>query len=198
MTPCESTQGATPWPSKFIVIQATAKVCFNGCVMAEQNMNESVIRDENIGKVDVDPMIDKNAPAAADRCRSAKMSKGSAWSRLSRELSDDDLNQPGTKKMILDKLDNLSDENESLKSYQAKFYDVDKKYAVIIEKYKAAQINVRLIDVFSMIGTLMLGLVPWLYDHNAGFLIILLDVGVAISLVYFPRRMVSNTEGVAK
>lgn len=161
-------------------------------------MNEAVIGDENIGKADVDPMIDKNPPEVADRCRSAKMSKGSAWSRLSRELSDDDLNQPGTKKMILEKLDNLSDENESLKSYQAKFYDVDKKYAVLTEKYKAAQINVRLIDVFSMIGTLMLGLVPWLYDHNAGLLIILLDIGVAVSLIYFPRRLVSNAEGVAK
>jgi len=59
-----------------------------------------------------------------------------ALSGLKRELTDAELAEPGTQKMILEELERLSDENSRLSSFQDDYHRVDKNLAVVKEKQK--------------------------------------------------------------
>ena len=64
-------------------------------------------------------------------------SKGKqAFQNINRELSDDDLTNPAVGKLLLNELDRLEIENDELKDYQDRFYETDKKVAVLQEKNK--------------------------------------------------------------
>jgi hypothetical protein len=60
-----------------------------------------------------------------------------AFSRLKRELSDDELSSPGVQKLLLDYLAQAEDENATLKPFRDKYYDADKRNGVLEEKLKA-------------------------------------------------------------
>jgi hypothetical protein len=59
-----------------------------------------------------------------------------ALSGLKRELTDQELAEPGTQKMILEEIERLSDENGRLSSFEDDFHRVDKDLAVVKEKQK--------------------------------------------------------------
>ena len=65
------------------------------------------------------------------------MPKGKqAFQNITRELSDDDLTNSAVGKFLLDEIDRLESENDELKDYQDRFYETDKKVAVLQEKNK--------------------------------------------------------------
>ena len=57
-----------------------------------------------------------------------------AFSRLKRELSDEELNSSGVQKLLLDILAQAEDEIAALKSFRDKFYEADKRIGVLEEK----------------------------------------------------------------
>ena len=59
-----------------------------------------------------------------------------AFSRLKRELSDEDLNSPGVQKLLLDYLERAEEENASLKSVLEKYHEADKKNVVLEQKLR--------------------------------------------------------------
>ena len=59
-----------------------------------------------------------------------------AFQNITRELSDDDLTNPAVGKLLLNELDRLEIENDELKDYQDRFYETDKKVAVLQKKNK--------------------------------------------------------------
>ena len=59
-----------------------------------------------------------------------------AFSRLKRELSDEELNSPGVQKLLLDYLAQADDEITTLKSFRDKFYEADKRNGVLEEKWR--------------------------------------------------------------
>ena len=126
-----------------------------------------------------------------------KCRKGTAFSQLSRELSEEDLNAPGTKKMILNMLDSLNLENESLKFVQKRFYDVDKQYAVLNEKYKSIKCSYKLRNIFAMLGSLLLGGIPWLIDHQKTGWWIVLDVIIAAMLILLPYYISAKSDDMS-
>ena len=65
------------------------------------------------------------------------MPKGKqAFQNINRKLSDDDLTNPAVGKFLLNEKDRLEIENDELKDYQDRFYETDKKVAVLQEKNK--------------------------------------------------------------
>jgi len=59
-----------------------------------------------------------------------------AFSRLKRELSDEDLNSPGVQKLLLEYLAQAEEEIASLKSFRDKYYEADKRNGALEEKHK--------------------------------------------------------------
>jgi hypothetical protein len=57
-----------------------------------------------------------------------------ALSKLRRELSDEELQNSGVQKMLLDSLDRLEHETAQLQSFERKYHDVARKLAVAEEK----------------------------------------------------------------
>jgi len=59
-----------------------------------------------------------------------------ALSHLKRELSDDDLAQPGVQKLLINNLDEIEEQNVELCEYRDRFYEADKRLAVLTEKQR--------------------------------------------------------------
>lgn len=59
-----------------------------------------------------------------------------ALARLKRELSDEDLANPGVQKMLVAELDRMEEENSDLSTFRTKYFDTDKRVAVLDEKLK--------------------------------------------------------------
>src|SRR5712692_7921469 len=81
-----------------------------------------------------------------------------ALSLLKRELTEEDLGTPGTRKMLLDNLDNLTAENQALQSSRDQFHPCDKALAVAKEKLKS---NVA-VDIVST-GAIAVGAAAMVY-----------------------------------
>lgn len=60
----------------------------------------------------------------------------SALSRLKRELSDEELKEPGVQKMLLDSLFRAEEDNARLMSLRDKYHEADKQNCVLNEKMK--------------------------------------------------------------
>jgi hypothetical protein len=57
--------------------------------------------------------------------------KGNALSRLKRELTEEEVRQPGAQKMLLEELERVKQENTELQAFRDRYHDVDKKVAVL-------------------------------------------------------------------
>jgi hypothetical protein len=84
-----------------------------------------------------------------------------AFSRLKRELSDDELNSPGVQKLLLEYLAQAEEEITELKSYQDRYHEVDKKNAVLEEKQKAD-----VVAEFLSTGTIAVGAAALVYGPS--------------------------------
>jgi hypothetical protein len=107
---------------------------------------------------------------------------GKALENVSRALTDDELASSGARKMLLEELGRLTDENSDLRSYRDRFYDAEKRLGILQEKLKPT----RSIDILSggciLVGGLMIG------SHKPGDLAlivgwILVIVGIVAKVV---------------
>lgn len=62
--------------------------------------------------------------------------KSKAYSKLSRELSEEDLSNPSISKMLLSQIDTLETENILLKKIEENFHIIDKENGILKEKQK--------------------------------------------------------------
>lgn len=89
-----------------------------------------------------------------------------AFSKLRRELSDEDLSHPGAQKLLLDRLDDLEQNVSLLTEYQSRFYNSDKECAVLNEKIRAS-LSIEVSFAFLLtIGSLMIGVSPSFWDGS--------------------------------
>ena len=75
-----------------------------------------------------------------------------AFSRLKRELTDEDLKSPGVQKLLLDYVAQADDEVSALKPFREKYHESDKQNGVLQEKLRTN----RAFDAIST-GTLAIG-----------------------------------------
>src|SRR5690242_9288459 len=87
-----------------------------------------------------------------------------ALSEAKRVLTDDELSAPGARKMLLDNLDRLEADNEILIQFRERFYDADKRCAVLETSLRQGQkddLSTDLIFTGGMtVGGVILGLLP--------------------------------------
>lgn len=112
-----------------------------------------------------------------------------AFSRLKRELSDEELGSPGVQKLLLDYLAQADEENATLKSYRDKFHDADKRNGVLEEKRKTNSAS-EAISIGSLaVGAAALGYAPslWSTPHGGYFALafgaVLVSVGILAKVI---------------
>lgn len=137
-------------------------------------LNEELLKISN-KKIDIEPK--SVSLSKIEVPTSGKRTKDSAFSRLSRELSEEDLNASGTKKMILNLVDTLNAENGALRVIQLKYYEIDKQLAVLKEKHENLNVNINIKNIISIVGSMLFGFLPSLYERKWS-LSLLIVIGV--------------------
>lgn len=93
-------------------------------------------------KTDEEPLLAANQRqfAVTEPYDGNKMSKG-AFSKINRELSEDDLKSPGTQRLILNELDKYEACKAELDFYREQYYEVASECKVYEEKLKSNTTN---------------------------------------------------------
>lgn len=124
--------------------------------------------DEKIDKDQSDSQSEMSADKGNESPKSRK-----AFSKLRRELSDEELNSTAVQKLLLDNLDQLQSTNFELEIFEEKFHIVDKQKAVLEEKLKSSQSSEILFTFTLTIGAAIMGLAPTFWTTGYGWLIII-------------------------
>lgn len=97
-----------------------------------------------------------------------------------RQLTNEELSQSGTQKMLLDMLEEAENDREILKSFVTNFHEADKKAAILSEKLNAD----RSIEIFFGtgvgLGGAIFGLGPYFWDKGITYGIICLILGILL------------------
>jgi hypothetical protein len=113
------------------------------------------------------------------------------FSRLKRELSDDELSSPGVQKLLLDYLAQADVEISTLKSFRDRFHEADKKNGVLEEKLKTSTAY-EVVSIGSLsVGAAAVGYSPslWFSTLHGGpialtFGAVLILVGIVAKVIH--------------
>ena len=86
-----------------------------------------------------------------------------AFRELRRELSEEELSNPGTLRMILDQHDELVQENDELRRVKERFHACDKEAAVLRERLDRSNSQDIVLGAALAGGSLILGYLPSLW-----------------------------------
>jgi hypothetical protein len=111
----------------------------------------------------------------------------SPYSRIRREISEDDLSSPAVQRILLGEVDKLQSQVNDLEVIETQFHVVDKKSAVLEEKLKAVNSQEVLYSLCLTIGAAVIGLSSMIWEKGYGWIAItigsLLLVGGIVSRV---------------
>jgi hypothetical protein len=103
-----------------------------------------------------------------------------ALSRLTRELSDDDLKSPGVQKLLLELLAEAEKEVAALKSFRANYHEADKRNGVLEEKLKKhTALEIASIAMLAVGGGIM-GLAPKMWSQQPAGWVLLITGAVLV------------------
>lgn len=104
-----------------------------------------------------------------------------AFSKLRRELTDEELSSPAVQRMLLDDIERLEKETEKLGGYQDRYYVAETKAAVLNEKLKVNVAHDVIFGVCLTVGSAIVGFAPslWLPDKPYGWI----AIGLGMSLI---------------
>ena len=94
-----------------------------------------------------------------------KLSKG-AFSKLDRELTEDDLKSPGTQRLIINELDKYEECKENLEYFREQYYERDAQCKVYEEKLKANTTNEVASGFLLAFGPSLMTLSPSIVDKD--------------------------------
>ncbi len=121
------------------------------------------------------------------------------FSSLPREITEDELqNSSGALKLLLSHYDRLLSENEKMNDMCADYHKKDKENAVLNERLSEFKSRWILIDISKMVGSLLIGITPCIWDYSKGFswyiiiLGILLIAGSFVAQRYFSFKAEEN------
>lgn len=105
-----------------------------------------------------------------------------AFSKLRRELTDEELSSPAVQRMLIDDIERLEKETEKLGGYQDRYYGAETKAAVLNERLKVHVAQDVIFGVCLTVGAAILGLAPslWLPDKPHGWISIVLGLVLII------------------
>ena len=114
-----------------------------------------------------------------------------ALRELRRELTDEELANPGVQKLILDALEHADVECEELQPYRERFHAADKRAAVLEEKLKKETGYEILFNVGIGVGGAIVGVTPYFWQYGlAG--ILSLAIGIILIVGSIVARLVSR------
>ena len=113
--------------------------------------------DTPIDQVDIEP----EEPTGEKTSETVKPKSGRrSFSKLPRELSEKELASPAVQKMLVDEIERLENDCDELSSYRPRFYDADKRAAILEEKFKG-KISVEILHIGCItVGAAALGYAP--------------------------------------
>jgi len=147
-----------------------------------------------IDQVDEEPQnttIIDNSPS-----RETKKSKG-AFSKISRELTEQDLNSPGTQRLILNELDKYEECKIQLEFYRDKYFERDKNCAVYSQMLKASKMFEVVCSTMFATGPALMSLSPSVVDKDGNWYYlstIVLVLGGVILLSGILARLIQHSK----
>ena len=112
----------------------------------------------------------------------------SPFSGIRREISEEDLASPAVQRILLSELDKLQSKVDALEIIESKFYNSDKKAAVLEEKLNAVNSKEVMYSLCLSIGSAVIGFSSLIWDTGYGWFPVAfgsaLLVGAIISRVF--------------
>lgn len=119
-----------------------------------------------------------------------------ALASISRIVTDDELKESsGARKLLLVEHDRLITENNELATLRKSFYTKDKENAVLKERLSEFKSKWIIFDIAKIVGALLLGLLPSIWDMSTCLFVYLLILGVILIVgAFFAQRYFENRE----
>lgn len=95
-----------------------------------------------------------------------KSNKRKSFSKLRRELYEEELNSPAVQKLLIDEIERLERDNTDLADYRDKYYMVDKSKGILEQKLQT-NVSQEIISVVCMtVGAASIGYAPALWVNQ--------------------------------
>lgn len=98
------------------------------------------------------------------------------YSKLTRELSEEDLSNPPVQKFLLGEIDRLEERIQQLEDFEKQFHENDKERAVLEEKLKTSNAYEILYSFCLAFGSGLIGLTPTFEFADKGWILFVLGV----------------------
>ncbi len=137
--------------------------------------------DSEPQKIDEEPSNKRKSDEyVASSVDADSIKHGSAFSKLNRELQDEDLNNRGTQRLILNELDKYEVCKDQLEKYRERFYTVDKDNAVLRAQLNSSTAFEITNSTMITIGSILIGLTPSVLKDGVTYYLtwIVLSIGV--------------------
>ena len=115
------------------------------------------------------PEIDKDSGTKKEEKQTSYI-PGKPYSKLRRELSDDELSNPAVQKLLISEIDKLEIRVAELEICEKNFYEVDKAKAVLEEKMKTHNSQEILYSFCLSIGSAIMGLSSLVKINETGWI----------------------------
>ncbi|MDD2051087.1 hypothetical protein NPS46_00800 [Pseudomonas putida] len=136
-------------------------------------------------QADVEPQFVNEEPLEASKSSQQRRS----FSKLRRELSDDELLSPAVQRLLIDEIERLEKVAVELSCFKEEFHKADKRTGVLEERFKV-KISVELIHFASLsAGAALLGFAPSIWE-NQPTATVLFVVGAILVLVGIIAKVV--------
>lgn len=132
------------------------------------------------------PEIDKdtNSSKEADK---ANYIPGKPYSKLRRELSEDDLSNPAVQKLLINEIDKLEIRVSDLELVEKKFYEADKSKAVLEEKIRTHNAMDVLYSFCLSIGSGLMGMASLYKINEYGWILLIAGLILIIGGIFSKR-----------
>lgn len=110
-----------------------------------------------------------------------KSARRRSFSKLRRELSDEESLSPGVQRMLFDEIERLESDCEKAAEYRDNFHVVDKRLGVLEEKFKA-KVSVEVVHVACItVGAAALGYAPAIWTASHGWMVLIFGLILVIA-----------------
>ncbi len=136
--------------------------------------------DSESQKFDEEPSKVKTDEYISSSVNTDSIKYGGAFSKLNRELKDEDLNNRGTQRLILNELDKYEVCKGQLEKYREQFHIVDKANAVLKAQLSSSTAFEITNSSMITIGSILIGLTPSVLKDGTTYYLtwIVLSIGV--------------------
>jgi hypothetical protein len=138
----------------------------------------------NSGQTENPPEPDKNTTTIpiSEQGQIPPTGKRLALRNVKKQLTDEELAQSGTQKMLLEMLEDAENESENLKNYVSSFYEADKKAAILGEKLNTEKSIEVFFGVGVGLGGAIFGLAPFFWAKDTTYGLICLGIGLCLTI----------------